>query len=106
MLVFSLFKFCLEISLSPWVSLNTALIISLLLEQLHLERTDVAAALRRFSRSGFGWEGIPGNLIAFICSVTGGWKILSAFFLWLPPGSGFLMHAVLYCQHLRISDLN
>lgn len=63
---FILFKFCLEISLSPWVSLNGALIISLLLEQLHLERTDVAAALRRFSRSGFGWEGIPGNLIAFI----------------------------------------
>lgn len=57
----------LEISLSPWVSLNIALIISLLLEQLHLEDTDVVVALRRFSRSGFGWEGISGNLSTFIC---------------------------------------
>jgi len=77
---FSLLKFCLEISLSLWVCLNSALIISLLLEQLHPECTDIEAAFRRFSRSRFGWGGIPGNLIAFVCQspVAGKSSLLSS----------------------------
>lgn len=103
---FSFFKFCLEISLSPWVSLNSTLINSLLLGWLHLECTDVAASLRRFSRSGFGWDGILGNLIAVLCQslVTGKSFLLSS----SGPHQAlvFLVHVILHCQHMRISDLS